>query len=445
MPVFTYLARDRAGERHSGTLDAVDRRAAAEKLRALGLVPSQLTEKENTGKAAKAPAAHKSPPKPAAAPAKAAPGAAAKSAAKPSAKKPAPAAGLLPGRRGYKLPVRIILQFSIDLRDLLSSGMTLGTAIQKLSRQSGSVPRSAVLKEVHEDIVQGKSLSEALARHPRSFPEFYTSVIRAGEAGGQLQQALENAVRHYERTAAAREQMVGALVYPCMVAGFGALTIMACLIWVIPQFTEIFIDLGQVLPGPTRLLIALSNGLLRWGVLYAVLLVGFAVAFLQWKQTEAGRYAWHKFLLRVPVFSRIIRTGAYANFARTLANLLTNGVPVLRALDIVQKTVGNAVLEREVGSLKSRVTDGASLSRPLAESGVFPEVFTDMLSVGEEAGEVPRSLTQIARRYDDELTRNIKLFTTVLEPVLMIFIAGAVAFVAISMLLPVFQLTQGIR
>jgi len=416
MPTFTYTARDRTGERDSGELEALDRRAAVEKLRARGLTPVQVSEKA-AGKAL----------------------ASVKPKAGPGLKLPSL------GKRGVKLPVRIVLQFSIDLRDLLSSGMTLGSAIQKLSRQSGSPARSIVLKEVHEDIVQGKSLSDALRKHPRSFPEFYTSVIRAGEAGGQLQQALENAVRHYERAAAAREQMVGALVYPCIVAVFGALTIIACLIWVIPQFTEIFIDLGQALPGPTRLLIFLSNGLLRYGPLYVLLIVLAVFGFLRWKQTENGRYTWHRFLLKVPVFSSVIRTGAYANFARTLANLLTNGVPVLRALEIVQKTVGNAVLEREISSLKSRVTDGSSLSRPLAESGVFPEVFTDMLSVGEEAGEVPRSLTQIARRYDDELTRNIKLFTTVLEPVLMIFIAGAVAFVAISMLLPVFQLTKGIR
>jgi len=426
MPTFTYTARDRTGERDGGEVEALDRRSAVEKLRARGLTPVQVTEKSG-GKP-------EHPPK--------------KAAAKSPGGKRKAAAGLkLPsfGKGGVKLPVRVVLQFSIDLRDLLSSGMTLGSAIQKLSRQSGSEARSAVLKEVHEDIVQGKSLSDALRKHPRSFPEFYSSVIRAGEAGGQLQQALENAVRHYERAAAAREQMVGALVYPCIVAVFGALTIIACLIWVIPQFTEIFVDLGQVLPAPTRLLIFLSNALLRYGLLFVLLTVLGVFGFLRWKQSETGRYTWHRFLLRVPVFSSVIRTGAYANFARTLANLLTNGVPVLRALEIVQKTVGNAVLEREISSMKSRVTDGSSLSRPLAESGVFPEVFTDMLSVGEEAGEVPRSLTQIARRYDEELTRNIKLFTTVLEPVLMIFIAGAVAFVAISMLLPVFQLTKGIR
>lgn len=442
MPTFTYTARDRTGERASGELEAADRRGAVTALRGRGLTPIQVNERAGT--------------KPEANPAKrngkgpaSAKGDSGKKEVvkKDGTKKAAGKTGisLKPAKRGEKLSMRVLLQFSIDLRDLLSAGMTLGSSMQKLSRQSGNPARSAVLKAVHDDIVQGKSLSEALKKHPRSFPEFYTSVIRAGEAGGQLQQALENAVRHYERAAAAREQMVGALVYPCIVAVFGVLTIVACLIWVIPQFTEIFVDLKQALPWPTALLIAMSDGLMRYGILIALAVAGIGYGFHAWRHTDSGRYAWHGFLLKVPVFSRVIRTGAYANFARTLSNLLTNGVPVLRALEIVQKTVGNAVLEKEIGALKSRVTDGSSLSRPLAESGVFPELFTDMLAIGEEAGEVPRSLAQIARRYDDELTRNIKLFTTVIEPVLMIFIAGAVGFVAISMLLPVFQLSKGIQ
>jgi len=431
MPSFTYTARDRQGERRQGVVEERDRRAAVEHLQRKGLTPISLGEE-------KAPA-------PASAKAKANP--TKKSPAKPVAK-PGAKPGKARVRLGWgtpKLGLREVLQFSIDLRDLLSAGMTLGTCIQKLGKQGGNPTRAAILGAVHEDIVQGKSLSEALAKHPRSFPEFYSSVIRAGEAGGQLQQALDNAVRHYERAAAAKEQMVGALVYPCIVAVFGVITIIACLVFVIPQFTEIFADLGQALPLPTAILIRLSDFLLKYGLAVFGLLVLFGVLFSRWKVTEAGRYAWHRFLLRVPVFSRVIRSGAYANFARTLSNLLTNGVPVLRALDITRNTLGNAVLEKEVASLKNRVTDGSSLSRPLAESGVFPDLFTDMLQVGEEAGEVPRSLAQIARRYDEELTRDIKLFTTVLEPVLMILIASAVAFVAISMLLPVFKLTQGIR
>lgn len=417
MPTFTYTARDREGTPRKGDLTATDRRMALQELKSRGLAPISVQE----------------------------------GAAAPSAPTPKKTTGTKPvamprvGAGGVKLPMRVLLQFSVDLRDLLSAGMTVGASVQKLSKQSGNPQRNMVLKQIHENIVQGKSLSEALERHPRSFPEFYVSLIRAGEASGQLRDALENAVRHYERAAEAKEQVVGALVYPMIVAVFGTLTIIACLMFVIPKFSLIFENLEQALPLPTRILIFLSEFLLRYGLILLLGVVGVVLVFQRWKHTAAGRFVWHGFLLRVPVFHRMIRSAAYANFARTLSNLLINGVPVLKALDIVKKTANNAVLEKEIGRLKERVTDGSSLSRPLAESGVFPDLFTDMLSVGEEAGQVPRSLAQIARRYDEELARNIKLLTTVIEPVLMVLIAAAVAFVAISMLLPVFKLTQGLR
>ncbi|MDA3874321.1 MAG: type II secretion system F family protein, partial [Kiritimatiellae bacterium] len=231
---------------------------------------------------------------------------------------------------------------------------------------------------------------------------------------------------------------------PLLVAFFVILVIIFCLIFVIPQVTQIFLDLKQVLPLPTRMLIFMSNSILKFGWIFLIGIILSVMGFNRWRKTEAGRFAWHRFLLKVPIFRQLIRSAAYANFARTLSNLLVNGVPVLKALDIVKKTANNAVLEKEIGALKERVTDGSSLSGPLAESGVFPDLFTDMLSVGEEAGQVPRSLAQIARRYDQELTRNIKRVTTVIEPVLMVFIAAAVGFIAISMLLPLFQLTQGL-
>jgi type II secretory pathway component PulF len=408
MPTFTFQARDAQGNAHTGDLQAPDRREATQSLSDRGWFPVSVTEKAD---------------------------------ARTLPKKPQT---ITPAKAGNKLSLQVLLQFSTDLRDLLSAGMTLGSAVQKLSRQSGNPQRNAVLTRVHEDIVQGVSLSDSLAKYPKSFPDFYVSLIQAGEASGQLQDALENAVRHYERASEAKEQVTGALVYPLLVAVFGILVIIFCLVFVIPRFTQIFLDLERVLPLPTRMLIFMSNALLRFGWLFLIVAVLSVMGFNRWRQTETGRFAWHQFLLKVPIFRQLIRSAAYANFARTLSNLLVNGVPVLKALAIVKKTANNAVLEKEIGSLKERVTDGSSLSGPLAESGVFPDLFTDMLSVGEEAGQVPRSLAQIARRYDQELTRNIKRVTTVIEPILMVFIAAAVGFIAISMLLPLFQLTQGL-
>lgn len=414
MPTFRFQARDSLGKAHRGELDAHDRRDALQQIRRRSWTPVLIEEK-----APEAPSRERA--------------AAGETKNKPKAE------------ASDRLPLRSLLHFSTDLRDLLAAGLTLGSAVLKLSRHESDPVRTRILSQVHENIVQGMSLSEALRKYPRAFPEFYVSLVEAGEASGQLQSALENAVRHYERAAEAREQVIGALVYPLLVAGFGVVVIIFCLMFVVPRFTQIFSDLDRVLPLPTRVLMALSDGLVNYGLLLALLIAVGAVAFQRWKKTEAGRYAWHRMLLRLPLFSDLIRSAAYANFARTLSNLLKNGVPVLSSLDIVKKTANNAVLEKEIGSLKDKVTDGSSLSGPLAASGVFPVVFTDMLSVGEEAGQVPRSLAQIADRYEDQLNRNIKRMTTVIEPVLMILIAAAVGFVAISMLLPLFQLTQGLQ
>lgn len=416
MPDFDYHARNQAGEAQTGRLSAPDRRDAVRNLQSRGLTPVRVEE-----------AAVPDTPK------------------KTGKRAPSTQTAYRIPKGGIKLPTRVVLQFSIDLHDLLNAGLTLGGAVQKLARQTGNAPRTALLKEVHEDIVQGKSLSDALAKHPKSFPEFYVSLVRAGEASGQLQNALENAVRHYERTTETRDQVKNAMTYPVIVLFFGVVVVLYLLWKVVPKFAEIFDSINQVLPLPTRILIGLSEGMLVYGPLVAGTLILAAVLFSRWKQTPAGRLAWHGFLLKLPVFSKLVRSAAYANFARTLSNLLVNGVPVLHSLDIVKSTTNNAVLEQEIAKLKDRVTDGSSLSRPLSESGVFPDLFIDMLSVGEEAGEVPRALSRIAERYDGELTRDVKRMTTLIEPVLMFFMAAAIGFIAISMLLPVFTLSQGLR
>jgi type II secretory pathway component PulF len=411
MPAFHYKAKDVRGGMHEGDLQGSERHDVIRSLREQGLLPLQV---EEVGKSRVVP---------------------------PREDTRSFSASF---SRSPRIPLPSLLQFSTDLKDLLSAGMTLGEGVRILSRQKGQPLRQKILKDVHMDIVQGLNLSDALRKHPRSFPEFYISLIEAGEASGQIQDALATAVIHYERTIEAREQVKGALTYPLIVAGFGLLVVIFCLLFVIPQFSRIFTDMDRILPLPTRILLFLSQSLLTYGW---VLLLAGAVGGLflrRWAETPAGRMKWHRFKLRVPVLCHLIRSAAYANFARTLSHLMQNGVPVLRALDIVKKSANNAVIEKEIETLKHRVTDGSSLSKPLMESGIFPDVFTDMLSVGEEAGQVPRTLAQIARRYDMELNRNIKRITTLIEPLLMVTIAGIVGFVAISMLLPLFQLTQGL-
>ena len=235
-----------------------------------------------------------------------------------------------------------------------------------------------------------------------------------------------------------------ALVYPVIVITMGIGTVIFAMAVIIPKFKMIFDQLGQSLPVPTRILIGLSDGTVRYG--WAILIVTIVGGILVRRavKTPAGKLWWHGLLLRMPLIRGIVASAIYANFARTLATLLSNGVPALQALGIVEQTVGNAVVSREIHNARERVTDGTTISAPLAQGKVFPAMMTDMLAIGEQTGDMPRALDHVGRRYENELSRNIKLLTTALEPILIVVVAGLVGFVAVSILLAVFNLTSGL-
>ncbi len=413
MPSFAYTARTRNGERTEGVLQAGDRRDALARLSAQGMAPISVKES-------------------------------ASAAAKPGSGKKIKGLQLWSGRQ-QRMKLREVLTFSRELSDLISSGMTLGSALKTLSKRDTGSYQDELTADLHNRIVEGSSLSDALAHHPESFPAFYVSMVRAGEASGQLTTSLSNLCEHYERLHEAREKVTGALVYPIIVLVVGIGTVIFCMLFVVPRFAIIFEDLGSTLPLPTRMLIGFSDVMLRYGWLILLACVGMGISLSKALKTEAGRYRWHKIQLKIPVIKNIVTANAFSHFARTLGGLLENGVPVLKALDIVQDTSGNVVIAEQIREAKERVTDGATISTPLSQGDVFPSLLTDMLSVGEESGNVPGSLAHIAKRYDDDLNRHLKVFTTVLEPLLMLFMAGMVGFVAVSMLMAVFEMTNGLQ
>ena len=338
-----------------------------------------------------------------------------------------------------------VLLFVSELADLLQAGMTLGQALQALANQGeeGSGQRY-VCQDLCDRIVRGESFSDACAHHPKTFPPLFSNMLRAGEASGAMIEVLRRLGEHYERDDNMRGKIKGALTYPVIVLCIGVVAVIGALVWIIPQFQKVFDSMGASLPLPTRILIGLSDAVINYGWAMALGVVAVVWWLRRWSRTQSGRRRIDGWKLSVPLVRGIVASGAYSSLAYTLKTLLSNGVNVLQALKICEETCGNAVIGDALATARRRVTDGTTISGPLAASGVFPRMMTDMLAVGEQAGDMPSSLEHIGKRYQKDMDRNIASFTNALEPILIVLIASVVGFVAIAILTAVFKVSSSI-
>ena len=405
MPTFSYKAKTQAGEVVSGTLPAGDRRMALAQLGRMGYYPL-VVEAARVEKSADQPKAR----------------------------------GGMRGRPNS----RDVLMFTQQLSSLLRSGMSLSQALGTLERRAQKPAFGAVLGQLRGAIVQGESLSDSLSKHPKLFTKFYVNLVRAGEASGALDDVLVRLTHHQEQMAEVREKVVGALLYPLIIVGVGICTVIFFMLVMVPRFATMFKELGRSLPLPTRILIGVSDAFTSYWWIGVLLIVAGVLIYRQQARTPEGRLRLDGLKLRLPVFGRIITANAFAQFARTLATLLENGVPVLNALQIVEDTMTNRVVANEIREARTRVTDGTSISQPLAKGRIFPPLLIDMLAVGEESGEVVPALKNIADTYEQELSRTLKVFTTLLEPAIIIFMAMVVGGIVLSVLMAVFDITSGI-
>lgn len=406
MPDFSYIALDRGGRRIEGRVEAADRRGALQAVERLGHVPVSVAE----------------------------------------AAAAAPAAGgrwWRLARAKERMRPREVLLFTAELSDLLAAGMTLGSALNCLAGH-GDDASAAIAADLRDRIIRGEALSDAVRAHPGSFPPLYGNMIRAGEASGALAEVLRRLVEHYERMLAMRSRIVQALTYPAIVLALGVATVIFAMVKIVPQFMSVFKSINVPLPLSTRMLLGASDFMQRYGLPLALLAALLATAVARFVRTPRGRLLYDRLKLRLPLVRGVVANGIYANFARTLQTLLANGVTVLQALKITEETVGNTVIAEELRNARERVTDGTSISGPLAAGGVFPRMMTDMLAIGEQTGDMPGALDHIGRRYESELDRHIKVLTAALEPILIIFVAIGVGFVAISILSAVFKVTSGL-
>ena len=338
-----------------------------------------------------------------------------------------------------------VLLFVSELADLLEAGMTLGQALQALASQGDEMSAQRfVCQDLCDRIVRGESFSDACAHHPKTFPPLFSNMLRAGEASGAMVEVLRRLGEHYERDDNMRGKIKSALTYPVIVLVFGIAAVIGALVWIIPKFQKVFDSMGASLPLPTLILIGMSQALIEYGWLMAIGVALAVIWFRKWRTTQSGMRRIDTWKLKAPLIKGIVASGAYSSLAYTLKTLLTNGVNVLQALKICEETCGNAVIGDALKTARQRVTDGTTISGPLASSGVFPRMMTDMLAIGEQAGDMASSLEHIGRRYQKDMDRNIAAFTNALEPILIVAIAGVVGFVAIAILMAVFKVSSSL-
>ncbi|MBQ6339546.1 MAG: type II secretion system F family protein [Kiritimatiellae bacterium] len=339
-----------------------------------------------------------------------------------------------------------VLLFTGELADLLEAGMTLGEALGCLANQGEEdSAQRAVCKDLTSRIVNGESFSDAVGHHPKTFQPLYANMIRAGEASGAMVDVLRRLVEHYERSDSMRAKIKGALRYPCFVLGFGVVAVVITMKVIIPKFQKVFEQLGGQLPGATRALMDMTDFVNSWKGAALGLALAFAIVWLvRWSKTPEGRRKIDMWKLKMPLVKGIVACGAYSTLAYTLKTLLTNGVNVLNALKIAEDTCENAVIADALHTARKRVTDGTSISGPLATSGVFPRLMTDMLAVGERAGDLSSSLGHIGTRYQKEMDANIKTFTEMLPMVLLFVLAGVIGFIIFAIFSAVFAVSNSL-
>ena len=335
---------------------------------------------------------------------------------------------------------RDITFFTRQLSDLLEAGLTLMRALNVIQDQTENPRLQEILGDIVSHVRDGKSFSDALAVYPKVFPPIYVSMVRSGEVGGILGGVLARLADFSEKEEELQGKVRAAMAYPALICLVGMGTVAVLLIFVVPKLVLLFQDVGQVLPLPTQILIAVSNGVAKywWGALLIAALGGF----LGRRQSlpQGARLAIDRIKLRFPVWGSLIKKVEIARFARSLATLLSHGVPILQAMQSVYQATGNEMLKGELQKIGDQLRGGTTLSQGMRLSRIFPNLVINMVSVGEEAGSLDRSLIKIADTYEREADRAMKMMTALVEPVMILVMGSVVGFIVVSMLLPIFQI-----
>src|SRR5437762_13284673 len=420
MPQFAYKARRRSGEVVQGVLDVADRAAALTQIERLGLFPVMVDGSK---------------------------GAAAAVADKPaSGSAPTRSMPAVRRRRKRKPKLQELATFTQQLSNLLKCGMPLTVALQSMTHlESKGIP-SDVSKDLKQDVMEGKSLSDAMTKQNDVFSDLYVNMVRAGEQSGALVEVLKRLANHYERFAEVQSKFVSALIYPAIVACVGVVIVIFFMTFMLPKFMTIFEGLKVPLPWATRMLMNISHffgNIFNWMIMGLVGIV-LVILFFRFKTTPHGKRKIDSWKMSAPVLGKATRLNLFGQFARTLSTLLVNGVPVLTALKITEEIVPNVMVKEAIAKTREEVTDGKTIAQPLAKSKLFPQLMIDLLKIGEETGDVPGALQNIAETYENELSLQLRVMTNLIEPAMIIVMAIGVGGLLFSVLSAMFAIKSTI-
>lgn len=348
-------------------------------------------------------------------------------------------------RGGGKVKLASLVVFSRQFATMVNAGINILKCLDILEAQTKDPALKPIITEVRKDVVGGASLTDALARHPKVFSKLFVSMVRAAEAGGILDQILDRLATFLEKEQEVIGRIKGAMVYPVCVLVFAILMVIAMFIFVLPTFKDIFAGSGAELPLITRMLFFISDIIRGYWFLLPTIPIGTVMGFRAYYKTEQGRWNLDKLKLRVPVIGELVQKMAISRFSRTFGTLVNSGVPVLKSLEIVAETAGNVVIAKAVDDARASVREGQRISAPLAASGMFPQMVTQMMDIGEETGRMSEMLIKIATFYDQEVDVAVKALTSLIEPLLIIFLGGIVGFIVGSIMVPMFALINVIQ
>ncbi len=348
------------------------------------------------------------------------------------------------GGGGGSVSTKDLVVFTRQFATMIDSGLPLVQCLDILSGQQENKFFKSALSSIKESVESGSTFADALAKHPKIFDQLYVNLIAAGEVGGILDTILNRLAAYIEKAMKLKKQVKGAMVYPVTIISIAVVVIGVILVFVIPTFAKMFADFGGTLPMPTQIVIALSNFLQRYILVIIGVCYGIKVGIGKYYATPMGRQLMDRFFLKLPIIGVLIRKVAVAKFTRTLGTMISSGVPIMDGLEIVAKTAGNKVVEDAIYKVRQAISEGKTMAEPLSECGVFPPMVVQMIAVGEATGAMDTMLNKIADFYDDEVDDAVGNLTSMMEPLLMVFLGTTVGGLVVAMYLPIFKLAGAV-